>query len=194
MERQWPSSICGAWKADVHLPVGIRGPSEDKAAGDELRDDSGTKALRSSEQSGLAGSFSILAHYFPTSSASFQTSWTWTALSRRKKKRQESTVSSRSFETSLRGEGRRVRVIQSHRRDLKLWMAACSTESGRCCLHVLLVSSHFIAPHVGYWWSILWTEVVKNTFYLIDGRATQTPTLAYCPTHVVNYSFDWFFG
>lgn len=57
----------------MHLPVGIRGPSEDKAAGDELRDDSGTKALRSSEQSGLAGSFSILAHYFATSSASFHT-------------------------------------------------------------------------------------------------------------------------
>lgn len=63
----------GALKADVHLPLGIRGPSEDKAAGNELRDDSGTKALRSSEQSGLAGSFSILAHYFPTSSASFHT-------------------------------------------------------------------------------------------------------------------------
>lgn len=57
----------------MHLPVGIRGPSEDKAAGDELWDDSGTKALRSSEQSGLASSFSILAHYFPTSSASFHT-------------------------------------------------------------------------------------------------------------------------
>lgn len=56
----------------ANLPVGVSGPSEDKAAGDELRDDGGTKALRSCEQSGLAGSFSILAHYFPTSSASFR--------------------------------------------------------------------------------------------------------------------------
>lgn len=60
----------------VHLPVGIGGPSEDKAAGDELRDDSGAQALCSSEQSGLAGSFSILAHYFATSSASFRANLT----------------------------------------------------------------------------------------------------------------------
>lgn len=60
------------WRTPQHLPVRIRGPREDKAAGDELRDDSGTKASRSSEQSGLAGGFSILAHYFPTSSASFR--------------------------------------------------------------------------------------------------------------------------
>lgn len=57
----------------MHLPVGISGPSEHKAAGDELREDGGTKALRSCEQSGLPGSFSILSHYFPTSSASFHT-------------------------------------------------------------------------------------------------------------------------
>lgn len=66
----------GSIKVAVHLPVGIGGPSEDKAAGDELRDDGGTKALRSTEQSGLAGSFSILAHYFATSSASFRTNLT----------------------------------------------------------------------------------------------------------------------
>lgn len=60
----------------MHLPVGIGGPSEDKAAGDELRDDSGAQALCSSEQSGLAGSFSILAHYFATSSASFRANLT----------------------------------------------------------------------------------------------------------------------
>lgn len=56
-----------------HLPLAARRPGEDKAAGKKLRDESGTKALRSSEQSGLPGSFSILAHYFPTSSASFET-------------------------------------------------------------------------------------------------------------------------
>lgn len=56
-----------------NLPVGTERPSEDEAAGDELREDGGAEALRSSEQSGLSGSFSILAHYFPTSSASFHT-------------------------------------------------------------------------------------------------------------------------
>lgn len=102
-------------KADVHLPLGIRGPSEDKAAGDELRDDSGTKALRSSEQSGLAGSFSILAHYFPTSSASFQ------------KTQHELPLAGKShcFDPNLKmfsqDEGTADRlVIPSHRRDLKL--------------------------------------------------------------------------
>lgn len=45
-------------------------PREGKAAGDELWDDKGAEAWRSSEQSGLAGGFSILAHYFPTSLAS----------------------------------------------------------------------------------------------------------------------------
>lgn len=59
-----------------HLPVGVGAPSEEKAAGDELRDDSGARASRSCEQSGLAGSFSILAHYFATSSASFRANLT----------------------------------------------------------------------------------------------------------------------
>lgn len=72
-EQRWPSWNCGALAADVHLPVGISQPSENKAAGDELRDDGGTKASRSCEQSELSGSFSILSHYFPTSSASFHT-------------------------------------------------------------------------------------------------------------------------
>lgn len=65
--------VCGvgSLRVAVRLPVGVGGPSEDKAAGDELRDDSGAQASCSSEQSGLAGSFSILAHYFATSSASF---------------------------------------------------------------------------------------------------------------------------
>ena len=61
---------------DGHLPLGSAGPAEDKAAGDELRDDRGAEARSSSEQSGLSGgfsSFSILAHYFATSSASFHT-------------------------------------------------------------------------------------------------------------------------
>lgn len=57
----------------MHLPAGLRGPSENQAAGDELRDDGGTKATRSCEQSGLSVSFSILSHYFATSSASFHT-------------------------------------------------------------------------------------------------------------------------
>ncbi|CAB1420164.1 unnamed protein product [Pleuronectes platessa] len=58
---------------DGHLPLGSAGPAEDKAAGDELRDDRGAEARSSSEQSGLSGgfsSFSILAHHFDTSSAS----------------------------------------------------------------------------------------------------------------------------
>lgn len=90
------------WKADVHLPVGISGPSEDKAAGDELRDDSGTKALRSSEQSGLAGSFSILAHYFPTSSASFHT------LNPDLNSLVKSTVSTQSFKGVYKARGMRT--------------------------------------------------------------------------------------
>lgn len=105
-----------AKKTPMHLPVSIRGPSEDKAAGDELRDDSGTKALRSCEQSGLAGSFSILAHYFPTSSASFHTlDLDFNSLVKIHR------CDPVALNVSLAAEREAHRlVIQSHRRDLKL--------------------------------------------------------------------------
>lgn len=40
-------------------------------------------------------------------------------------------------------------VIQSHREDIKLWMAACLTESGRCCLRVPLGKMHYMRS---FWW------------------------------------------
>lgn len=84
----------------MHVPVVFTGPRKDKAAGNKLRDDSGTKALRSSEQSGLASSFSILAHYFPTSSASFRadrSDFNWLVTIHR--------LDRKTLEIGLRGEG-----------------------------------------------------------------------------------------
>lgn len=52
-----------------------------------------------------------------------------------------------NLEIYLQREGCAHRlVIQSHRRDLKLWMAACLTESEWCCLQVLLVNSQTSVP------------------------------------------------
>lgn len=74
--------------------------------------------------------------------------------------REISTASIDSFKSvcTARGDARR-RVIQSHRRDLKLWMAACSTESERCCVQGHLGGSCLQSLDTCWWF---WWLFIKH--------------------------------